>query len=82
MRLPLSPWLRAVSACLLGLTATAVLAGDWPQWRGPARDGKSAETGLIENWDTQPPKHLWTIEGMGEGYASVSIAGGALYTTG
>jgi outer membrane protein assembly factor BamB len=82
MRLPLSPWLRAISACLLGISVSAVMAGDWPQWRGPGRDGKSSETGLIENWDKQPPKHLWTIEGMGEGYASVSIAKGALYTTG
>ena len=74
--------LRAACACLLSLTVTVAIAGDWPQWRGPGRDGKSAETGLIENWEKTPPKHLWTIEGMGEGYAAVSISKGSLYTTG
>ena len=74
--------LRTVWACMLSLTATVAIAGDWPQWRGPGRDGKSAETGLIKNWDKTPPKHLWTMEGMGEGFASVSVAKGALYTTG
>ena len=36
-------WLGALSAlCLLG--ATPVLtAADWPQWRGPARDGVALE---------------------------------------
>ena len=77
-----TPSLRAVMACLLSLTVTVAIAGDWPQWRGPGRDGKSAETGLIKNWDKTPPKHLWTIDGMGEGYASVSTSKGALYTTG
>lgn len=82
MRLSVTPWLRAASACVLGICTTAAIANDWPQWRGPNRDGKSAETKLIENWDKKAPKHLWTIEGMGEGYASVSISKGALYTTG
>ena len=74
--------LRTVCVCLWSLTVTVAIAGDWPQWRGPGRDGKSAETGLIKDWDKTPPKHLWTIEGMGEGFASVSTSKGALYTTG
>lgn len=74
--------LRTVLGCMLSLTVTVAIAGDWPQWRGPGRDGKSAETGLIKDWDKTPPKHLWTIEGMGEGFASVSTSKGALYTTG
>jgi len=32
---------------LAALTATPLTADDWPQWRGPARDGRSAETGLL-----------------------------------
>ena len=74
--------LRTVWACLLSLTVSVAVASDWPQWRGPGRDGKSAETGLIENWDKTPPKHLWTIEGMGEGFAAPSISKGFLYVTG
>lgn len=54
---------------------------DWPQWRGPNRDGRSAATGLLERWDEAPPL-LWQSEGVGAGYASVSIAEGRIYTTG
>lgn len=74
--------LRAVCAGVLVMTASMAVAGDWPQWRGPGRDGKSAETGLLESWEKTPPKHLWTIEGMGEGYASPAISKGSLYVTG
>lgn len=54
----------------------------WPQWRGPNRNGKLEGTGLQLDWTKEKPQHLWTIEGMGRGYASVSIANGKLYTTG
>lgn len=55
---------------------------DWPQWRGPHRDNKSTQTGLLTNWNQQAPKLAWKIEGMGDGYASVSVVGDRLYTTG
>src|SRR4051812_47288887 len=32
---------------------------DWPQWRGPNRDGVSTETGLLETWPEAGPKVLW-----------------------
>ena len=55
---------------------------DWPQWRGPHRDNKSSQMGLLTDWKAQPPKLAWKLEGMGEGYASVSIVGDRLYTMG
>ena len=54
----------------------------WPQWRGPERNGKASATGLLNNWEAQKPKLLWITEGLGSGYASVSIADDTLYTTG
>ena len=57
-------------------------AGDWPQWRGELRDGVAAEETIRDNWSKQSPELLWMVEGMGEGYASVAIADGVLYTTG
>ena len=76
----------AVLAVLCGLSAQAAesasKAGEWPQWRGPGRENKSPETGLLDSWESAPPKLLWMADGLGEGYASVSIADGRIYTTG
>jgi outer membrane protein assembly factor BamB len=54
----------------------------WPQWRGADRSGMSPDMGLLKDWSTQPPKLLWTAEGLGGGYASVSVADGRIFTTG
>ena len=42
----------STSALFLAL-ATAARADDWPAWRGPARDGVSAERGLPEQWSPE-----------------------------
>lgn len=63
------------------LAAAEPSGKDWPQWRGPNRDNKSGETGLLKNWEA-PPKLAWKLPGMGGGYASVSVVGNRLYTTG
>jgi hypothetical protein len=34
------------------------------------------------DWEKNPPAHLWTAEGFGEGYASVAIVGGMLFMPG
>lgn len=62
--------------------ASAANAADWPQFRGPSRDGTSPETGLLKQWPQEGPKELWSVDGLGVGYASVSVAGGLIYTTG
>jgi outer membrane protein assembly factor BamB len=68
---------------LLSIAAAGTaLADDWPQWRGPNRDGQSAEKGIIKSWEDSPPELLWMVEGMGRGYSSVSVAKGKIYTTG
>lgn len=56
--------------------------GQWPQFRGPNRDEISAETGLLKKWPAEGPKLLWTARGIGEGYSTVAVAGGLIYTTG
>jgi outer membrane protein assembly factor BamB len=55
---------------------------DWPRWRGPNRDGISTDTGLLKDWGEQQPKLLWTADGVGEGFASVSVVGDRIYTSG
>jgi len=45
---------------LLAAGAAAAEPGDWPQWRGPAHDGVSAEA---SNWPTGwPPQRLWSAD--------------------
>lgn len=57
-------------------------ASDWPQWRGPLRNGQSTEKLASHDWETSPPKLLWTTEGFGGGYASVAVVNDVLYTVG
>ena len=60
----------------------AVSAADWPQWRGPNRDGKSLETGLLASWPRGGPKLVWSKSGIGHGFSSATVAGGMVYVTG
>lgn len=62
-----------------GTSRIAAAPGDWPQWRGPARDGKSAETGLNTDWNKTPPKELWRRK-IGGGYSTFAVLGDRLYT--
>ena len=74
---------RIVILCLCILAAGSVgLADDWPQFRGPNRDGKSAEIGLLKEWPEGDPRILWSAGGLGIGFSSVAVAKGAVYTTG
>ena len=56
--------------------------GDWPQFHGPNRDAICTETGLLKEWPEGGPKLLWQIKGLGEGFGTVSIAGGRIFTSG
>jgi outer membrane protein assembly factor BamB len=72
---------------LLSLFSTAVThAGDqepfWPQFHGPNRDNISTETGLLKKWPVNGPTLLWTARGLGQGYSSIAIANGMIYTAG
>lgn len=74
---------RASAAFLLWLgSAGAALAQNWPQWRGPNRDGVSRETGLLKEWPAGGPKIAWQVDHAGVGYSSLAVQGGRLYTQG
>ena len=59
--------MRRMTVCLLALLAGAAVAAvpvsaeNWPNWRGPTRDGVSSETGLPVEWDTQR-NIAWKLE--------------------
>jgi outer membrane protein assembly factor BamB len=71
-------WLLLVSVALGGLILVAG-AADWPQWRGPQRDGISQETGLLKQWPKEGPKLLWQVQDLGNGYSTPAVVGDRLY---
>ena len=71
----------ALSLMVLALVATTVRA-DWPQFRGPDRNGKAEATGLMDGWPQGGPEMEWVFEDLGFGYASVCVTNGHIYTTG
>jgi hypothetical protein len=48
-------------------------ADDWPQWRGPNRDGHSKETGLLQVW---PKDGQIDLAGEGSGQWLLHAVGG------
>src|SRR5688500_3677038 len=83
------PKLIAAQALAVAVAAPAAApaqrlarAGDWPQWRGANRDNVSTETGLLKRWPKDGPPLAWKSTGVGEGYSSVSVAGGRIFTMG
>jgi outer membrane protein assembly factor BamB len=74
--------LPAILLLALAQQALAQSAADWPQWRGPNRDGVSKETGLLKQWPAEGPPLVWKASGAGGGYSSFSVANGKLYTMG
>jgi len=55
---------------------------DWPQWRGPLRDGISDEKDLLSSWPEGGPKLLWKIDSLGKGWSCPIIVGQRIYITG
>ncbi len=60
--------------------APALSAADWPQWRGPGRDGVTSEQ-VSAQWSAEGPKVLWRAS-VGTGFSSISISEGRAYTLG
>ena len=63
----------------LSLSPLGVQAADWPQWRGPQRNGISAETGLLAEWPKEGPRLVWQVKDIGSGYSTPSVVGDRLY---
>jgi outer membrane protein assembly factor BamB len=73
--MPRSSLLPLFSFVTVFVLATSVLGGDWPQWRGPNRDGISEEKGLLREWPKEGPKPIWQIKSLGAGFSTPSIVG-------
>jgi outer membrane protein assembly factor BamB len=76
--------LTVLCLCLSVIPATGSAnlgkpAPDWPQWRGPGRDGVSQERGLLKQWPPEGPKLLWQVNDIGDGYSTPSVVGTRIY---
>jgi outer membrane protein assembly factor BamB len=71
--------LVALATASFLLVASVAPAADWPQWRGPNRDGHSSEKGLLKEWPKDGPKLLWQVTDVGSGYSTPVVVGNRLY---
>jgi outer membrane protein assembly factor BamB len=77
-------FLSSAVVTLLGLlalvlaTASSARADDWPQWRGPKRDGVWREKGLLEKFPASGLKILWRTP-ISAGYCGPTVADGRVY---
>ena len=69
----------ALSGAGLLCGTLTIAAADWPQWRGPARTGISAEAGLLRQWPAGGPRLVWRIDNVGGGFSTPTVAGGRVY---
>lgn len=76
--------LQLVNALIvsLALSLLPLSATDFPQWRGPLRNGHSLETGLLQEWPKDGPKQLWQVTNVGGGYSTPSVVGDRIYLLG
>ncbi len=52
------------------------------QWRGPNRDGKYLQTGLLKQWPDEGPELIWSYEGLGSGHGSVGFTKDQIFVLG
>jgi len=55
-------------------------ADDWPQWRGPQRDGVWRESGIIKKFPKPQLDHVWRTP-IGSGYSGPTVAQNRVYVT-
>ena len=75
----LLPIALVLATVALGAQSKAL---DWPQWRGPERNGISKETGLLKEWPRSGPPMAWSAAMLGAGYGSVAVAGDHVWVQG
>ena len=73
---------KIIFTALFFAVGLGLSADDWPQWRGPNRDGISRETGLLQAWPSAGPKRVWLSRDIGIGYSAPVVAKGRLFVLG
>jgi len=69
-----------LGCCTILCIASTATADDWPQWRGPNRDGTWQESGLVEKFAGPELKIAWR-KPIGSGYSGPTVADGRVFVT-
>lgn len=64
----------------ISVFSSALISADWPQWRGPDRDGVWKETGIISTFDSPKLEPVWSSP-IGAGYSGPTVSGDRVYVT-
>ncbi len=76
-------WIYTSVICLLAGSLIAANPGDnKSQWRGADRAGIYHEDNLLKQWPEGGPELLWSVDGLGAGYASATVGNNAIFVTG
>jgi outer membrane protein assembly factor BamB len=70
--------LRCVFVLMVFAAVDAAGAEDWPQWRGPNRDGACHERGLLESFPADGLQVRWRVP-VGWGFSSPIVSQGRVY---
>ena len=71
---------KLLSAFLMLPIAGPLIAADWPQWRGPNRDGAWTETGIVSSFPSTGLVPKWKAA-VGFGYSTPIVSNGKLYVS-
>lgn len=72
--------LRSLSGIIAAIVVLSMLtAANWPQWRGPERDGISEETGLLKQWPEEGPPLIWRVDNLGDGFSTPAVVDDRIY---
>ncbi len=76
----MSTWSWTCGLVVWGTLAVGADSADWPQWRGPERDGVWQETGIVEKFPEAGLPVKWRVPISG-GYSGPAVANGKVYVT-
>ncbi len=71
-----------VIVLIMNLAVNVLTAQEESYWRGPDRDGKYPDKGLLKEWPEGGPELLWQFEELGTGFGSPAFANNKIYITG
>ncbi|NPD47674.1 MULTISPECIES: PQQ-binding-like beta-propeller repeat protein [unclassified Lentimicrobium] len=73
---------RVIFVFTLSLLIGGLIAQEVAQWRGPNRDGKYPDKGLMKIWPETGPEMLWHYDDLGLGHGSAAVTSDRVFTSG